>query len=268
MSYAVIIPTMGRNTLDSAIDSVFEQTLPPSEVIVVAGNEPIISTENRSRVRIIEKGLDDRTWWNAAHNRNLGVLHASSEYVALLDDDDLWLPNKMEVQIDFLASHPNHVSICSAIYRFNNGKQLLRPKKILKENDEVLEVLYASKRFRRFPYYLPTPGTVLRREVALSIPQDETLKTFEDIWWFYELQAKGFTITQSAQVLVTVNAAPMRSLSRDSFEKNILWAKRLSKVSRKYGKNYLIGCCFRNALASRHWSDAIRYLLVWRKLNL
>ncbi|MCA1786137.1 MAG: glycosyltransferase, partial [Desulfobacteraceae bacterium] len=108
---SVIIPTFNRAwVLAKAIDSVLAQTFVPKEIIVVDDG----STDETGqllaaygdRIRVFtqpNKGV------SAA--RNLGIRHSCGEYIALLDSDDLWEPEKLACQAAFFTSHPR-VMIC------------------------------------------------------------------------------------------------------------------------------------------------------------
>jgi len=54
--------------------------------------------------------------------RNRGIRMGNAEYIAILDDDDLWLPEKLERQVEFLNSHPDCVLLgCNAFYWSGTG---------------------------------------------------------------------------------------------------------------------------------------------------
>ena len=121
---AVVIPTFNRDSVVSrAIDSVLRQTLLPSEIIVVDDG----STDNTadliaakysaiSYLRTENKGV------SAA--RNLGIKKAKSEWIAFLDSDDEWLPQKIEKQIAYLLREQHYkVAHCDEIW-IRNGKRV------------------------------------------------------------------------------------------------------------------------------------------------
>ena len=103
--FSVIIPTYNRpNDLRPAIDSVLKQNFKNFEIIVVndAGENVahIITEFNDKRIRYLEhefnKGL--------AAARNTGLKAADGEYVAFLDDDDIFYPNHLEIALKNLSS--------------------------------------------------------------------------------------------------------------------------------------------------------------------
>jgi glycosyltransferase involved in cell wall biosynthesis len=107
-SVCVVLPTYNRpGPMLEALDSVLRQDYPGDlEVVVVFDHTPPdMSLEQRgstSRVRVLtnarQRGL--------AGNRNTGILAASSDLIAFLDDDDIWLPGKLTRQVSALLSEP------------------------------------------------------------------------------------------------------------------------------------------------------------------
>ncbi|WP_269851239.1 glycosyltransferase family 2 protein [Methanosarcina horonobensis] len=107
---SVIIPTWNRaETLGKAISSALNQTLPPLEIIVcgVEGSldQEVVNSINDPRVRWIEGGRDGL----ASIPRNRGINASRGEWLAFLDSDDEWLPDKLEKQL----KHANKMG-CSA----------------------------------------------------------------------------------------------------------------------------------------------------------
>jgi glycosyltransferase involved in cell wall biosynthesis len=113
---SVIIPTYNRaGILRRAVGSVFGQTFDNFELIIVNDG----STDNTlnllagikdSRLRVI----DHDTNRGAAAARNTGIGTARGTYVAFLDSDDEWLPDKLIKQVDLLDKAPPDIGACCA----------------------------------------------------------------------------------------------------------------------------------------------------------
>ncbi len=104
----MIIPTHNRAALvTEAINSVLAQTFQDFELIVVDDG----STDNTRDV--LKRYTDNRIHYIYQENQrrseaqNTGIKAASGEYIAFLDDDDLWLPHKLEKQVTFLDANPD-----------------------------------------------------------------------------------------------------------------------------------------------------------------
>jgi glycosyltransferase involved in cell wall biosynthesis len=108
---SVIMPCldMERYIRDS-IDSVLAQTYASWELLVVDDGSTDASrgiageyARRDSRIRVLRQEGGSR---GASAARNLGLRHAHGEFIALLDADDVWLPNKLEDQLELLQAHP------------------------------------------------------------------------------------------------------------------------------------------------------------------
>ena len=104
---SVIVPVYNvENYIAQTINSVLNQTYPHFELLIIDDESPDRSIEicqqfNDSRIKIIRqknRGL--------AGARNTGIRHAQGDYLAFLDSDDLWLPEKLAQHVKHLESSP------------------------------------------------------------------------------------------------------------------------------------------------------------------
>ncbi|MCK0110532.1 glycosyltransferase [Ornithinimicrobium sp. F0845] len=118
-NYAVIIPTRSRKTyLNVALESVYAQTIQPSQVIVVIDGD----TDGTARfirqhypsVDIIENSHS----LGAAASRNKGLRAVRTDWVALLDDDDVWHSEKQDSFARYLETNPDCEAMRSASWQF------------------------------------------------------------------------------------------------------------------------------------------------------
>jgi glycosyltransferase involved in cell wall biosynthesis len=114
---SVVIPTYNRaDLLPRAIESALSQTRPPAEVVIVDDG----STDNTAavvapyidrdpgRVRLLQVSNG-----GVARARNAGLAATRAEWVALLDSDDAWAPDKLAVQLAALAGRPDCLWSCT-----------------------------------------------------------------------------------------------------------------------------------------------------------
>lgn len=105
---SVVLPTWNRlPLLRKAVDSVLAQTHRDFELVIVDdgstdGTRDYLAAVGDSRVRPI--WLEHRGDLTSA--RSAGLRHVHGEWVAFLDSDDLWLPEKLALQLQRLAAHP------------------------------------------------------------------------------------------------------------------------------------------------------------------
>lgn len=120
-----IITTHNRyELLLKAIDSVLAQTYKELELIVVddasdENKEEAIRKLYQNRVNFIRIEKKDSKGGN--HARNVGIQHAKGNYIAFLDDDDMWLPQKIEMQVAYLKQHPDCGMVYCNMIRFNES---------------------------------------------------------------------------------------------------------------------------------------------------
>lgn len=123
VTISAVIPTHRRpDLLRRAIDSVLEQTYLAHEIIVVddACCEKTKALINSySYPSLIYVGNEDGS--GAASSRNLGVKNATGEYVAFLDDDDIWLPTKLEKQADMIKLQKLDVCFSRLLVKYENS---------------------------------------------------------------------------------------------------------------------------------------------------
>ena len=119
-SISVIIPVYnGEAYLREAIDSVLNQTYRPSEILIIDDG----STDNSASIAQSYPSICYIYQINQGVSaaRNVGIQAAQGKFIAFLDADDMWTPNKLEVQLSYLLKHP-HIG-----YTFTKQRILLEP---------------------------------------------------------------------------------------------------------------------------------------------
>ncbi len=128
MKISVIIPTYNRETtIERAIESVLNQTQSVDEIIVIDDGSTDNTQERLKKYDQIKILKTQNQGVSAA--RNLGITKASSEWLALLDSDDEWLPHKIESQKEFISKNPQAVCVHGDEVWIRNGKQINQMKK-------------------------------------------------------------------------------------------------------------------------------------------
>jgi glycosyltransferase involved in cell wall biosynthesis len=124
---SIIIPVYNHAIfLDEALKSIFAQTYQNFEIIVVDDG----STDDTANVLqpLTEQGLiryiyQQNQGVSAARNR--GIVEAKGKYIAFLDSDDLFEPEKLEVQVNYLQDHPEVGLVHSGFTKFDNDGNTL-----------------------------------------------------------------------------------------------------------------------------------------------
>ena len=104
---SVIIPTFNRrHTLKRAISSVLNQTLKPVEIIVVDDGSTD-GTDEWLQLYYPSIKLISQSNSGVSSARNIGIQHAQTDWISLLDSDDEWLKDKLEKQVNILLKNSN-----------------------------------------------------------------------------------------------------------------------------------------------------------------
>lgn len=215
---SVIIPTYNRaGVIKNAIESVLCQTYGNIEIIVVDDGstdntkDALLSCKDRIKYFYKENG-------GVSSARNFGIREARGEYVAFLDSDDIWLPPKIERQLDLLAKNNDLDCMIGDIEFIDiSGKVMKRSdmRKQIPHDGMILK--YLVKNFQ-------TMCTILmKREIFADVGYfDEELKTAEDIDMLLRIASK-YKIGVTEQPLIRVRTG-YPSLSGEIFTGNRLIA--------------------------------------------
>lgn len=136
---SVIITTYNCRFLERAVRSTLVQTYPNLEIIVVDDGSSVVqkfpAVTKIAYYKLPHSGLP-------AVARNFGIRKAQGDFIAMLDADDYWLPEKIEAQLKFLKRFPQISLCCSQAYITGSKRkylslesnQSLDFRRLLKEN--------------------------------------------------------------------------------------------------------------------------------------
>ena len=208
---AIIIFLNAEQFLAEAIESVFAQTYPDWELLLVDDGSTDGSSEigqryaarEPNRVRYLEHARHQNRGMSAS--RNLGIRNARGKYIAFLDADDVWLPLKLERQVALLDAHPAAAMLYGATEYWyswtgqaeDRGRDVIRGPSI--QAARLVQPPALLPLFLRGKVTVPAPCSLLVRREML-----EQIGGFEDRFrGLYEDQAFYAKICLAAPVLVT-----------------------------------------------------------------
>ncbi len=191
---SVIIPTYNRaRFLLKAIDSVFAQKYEDFEVIVVDDGstddtKEILKTYLKKISYIYQKNS------GVSSARNAGIRVAKGEWVAFLDSDDEWLPEKLAVQMNFVASHPfiiaHSVNIDLSDYDIDSQTSFSHCKFTPMKEEGIIEKPFLHH-FRYRTTMMPS-GVICKKKAAIQAGLfDESLSICEDYDFMSRLALQG-----------------------------------------------------------------------------
>jgi glycosyltransferase involved in cell wall biosynthesis len=173
----VIIPTWNRaETIEKAVYSALEQTMPEIEVLVCDDG----STDNTRE--IIHGIQDERLHWiegprggRPAIPRNRGINMANGEWIAFLDSDDAWMPEKLARQLE-VAAEKNVKAVCTNANRFHPEKGIIGS--YFKDVREIITFEDLLKK-----NYVICSSSIIHHSLfkdVIGFPEEEELKAIED----------------------------------------------------------------------------------------
>tara|TARA_B100000902_G_C27212399_1_gene865125 strand:- start:321 stop:1034 length:714 start_codon:yes stop_codon:yes gene_type:complete len=178
---SIIIPTYNRfKYVINTVNSVKEQTYKNIEIIVIndGSTEKKYYEYNWEDVKIIHLKENSKTKFGygcVGYVRNKGIEQATGKYIAFCDDDDIWFPKKLELQINALMKN-NNCKMCSTDGLIGNGIYD-KNKKYKKYNSEYF-FKELQKKYRKKGSHLLDNG-------------------FPDIWDLNFLKIRNCIITSS-----------------------------------------------------------------------
>lgn len=185
---SVIIPTYNRRKLvERALRSAIAQTRPVEEIIVIDDG----STDGTCEALQAAFGNRIRYVWQrnagVASARNHGLRLAQGRYLALLDSDDEWLPEKTRRQVEWLEARPDFGMVLCDVVRVDaehRDIEIFRRRDLLPEDGDILKWVLLE------PALVPA-SAMLRRSTYESVGGfDETLPTAEDLDFHLRVAAR------------------------------------------------------------------------------
>lgn len=184
---SVVIPTRNRPDLVTrAVRSVIEQTYRDFEIIVVidgpdANSLAALGAIEEARLKIVD--LQESVGGSEA--RNVGVRAAVGDWIALLDDDDEWFPEKLQEQMECARSFgEREVIIASQYIDRNDTTDMVRPKVFPKKGEPISEYLFCTvSLLHPRQGFVQTSTFFARRSLFLEIPFTKGLKRNQETDW-------------------------------------------------------------------------------------
>jgi glycosyltransferase involved in cell wall biosynthesis len=234
MLVSVVIPTLDRPTLLlRAIDSVLRQTHQEIEVIVVVDRPnqdtlAAVQSVNDSRVRFIVNAYSP----TAGGARNAGVDSATGEWIAFLDDDDEWLPNKLERQIAFASGRtPALVSCLSRVV--TSSATYISPWETYDNSTPLDEYLFDRRSLFGGTGFIQTSSYLLPRQLFDRVRFDEDSP--HDDWAFLlrlskQVGARIETVPEVLVVLYFEEQRPSLTKRTSSWLRSLEWLDGLGRI--------------------------------------
>ena len=256
--FTVIIPTYNRAVLLArAIQSVLRQTFTDFELIVVDdhstdGTASVVENIDDTRVIYMVNGRAK----GSAGAKNTGVARSRADWIAFLDDDDYWLPEKLERQHQKIMSVDDGFGLVYTLSSDLKDGMLLNRREKPVEGFVFLDMLFND--------YIGTASCVAVRKRAVEHVGgfDERFPSKVDTDLYIRL-AKNYKVACIREVLAIRDLAPNNRISRSARKKlnaNLLFYRKYHKylIQRMKLKSRALSNVFANALVEGQWKHVIR----------
>ncbi|WP_270753731.1 glycosyltransferase family 2 protein [Leuconostoc lactis] len=274
---SVIITSIGRPELRAAIDSVKNQTYKNIEIIVVLDGSLPDGIDNQD-VQVIY--LDHVK--NGNISRNIGITASRGEFIALLDDDDIFYPNKIQKQVEQVMKIEDVTKVVlytnvKLFYSKSNVSKNLRVSQINRD-EKVLDYLFQ----RNNTGFIQTSTLFAHRSIFLNNLFDETVPKHQDWDWLINVQNNldvQFKLVDDILVEYRINSLGSSVGTQNKWRYSLTWFSKyeddVSKYTKAKFKSTIIGSIMKDQGMERkdRISESLRllssipfgYLQLWSK---
>lgn len=201
---SVIIPLFNsENDIQKCLDSVNNQIYKNFEIIVIDDGSTDNSAEIVAKYALLHQDLDIKILRqeNAGPSkaRNRGIVYASGKYIAFLDSDDEWYPDKLS-EIILTMENNSSISLISSLYSIGE-KQVFNNPSGKCDEIKLNQLLFKN--------YFFTTGTVCRACVLKRYSFNESQKYSEDYRLWLEICADGNKCCLLQKTLIKMNSKPI-----------------------------------------------------------
>lgn len=218
---SVVIPTTLRDSLAAAVRSVRAQRGETElEVIVVVDRSPGTKVDHE-----VEQSADRLLWSNSiggAGARNIGIKASSGDLIAFLDDDDEWLPSKIQQQLELASRYRSEVVLAS---RFIQGQKATNslsgplPESIWSSGQGPIEdYLFLRRKPSLGRATIYTSTIMVSASLAKRVPWTTGLRRHQDWDWLMRLTRQPnvyFEFAPEPGAVIWMNTAGSISASKD-----------------------------------------------------
>ena len=156
-----------------ALKSVFKQTYKNIKIIIIYDNsdksdllkiKKFIKIKKKNKIKIPIKIINNKKNLGAGFSRNIGLKNCNTKYVAFLDSDDLWLKDKLQIQINFMEknnqvfSHTSYfqVNYLNKVISVRLAKSSIYYEDLIKSCDIGLSTVIVNLKFlKKNNFYFP-----------------------------------------------------------------------------------------------------------------
>jgi glycosyltransferase involved in cell wall biosynthesis len=244
-------------------------------LVVVDGADPeteaVLAALDEPRLAILVNAEPG----GAAAARNAGVQAARGEWIAFLDDDDLWLPTKLDRQLDAIATAEvdgvaEPISFSARIVRLPDGRDLAWRDRGPGPAEHPSDYMFVRRSLRLGESSVSTSTIVARRSLLLAVPFDTGAQRFDDADWVLRAWAAGARLVYCPERLsiwrAQVGAASITGRYDTDWRHGLRWiqARRDLVTRRAYAAFLLVRVAAMAERAGERRAAGIVWREAWR----
>ncbi len=199
-----------------SFDSIFGQTMLPSEVILVEDGK--LSPELYEEIQFLKEKHPEIISVILEKNQGLGnamrvgLEHCHYDIVARMDTDDICLPERFEKQVKFLQQHPKIDVVGTWIKEFEGStNNIIGIRNLPEKSHDIYE--FAK---RRNPMNHPT--VMFRKKAVIDAGSYQTFPLFEDYFLWVRMLVKGYKFYNIQEPLLLFRRSPQMIKRRGGWE--------------------------------------------------
>jgi glycosyltransferase involved in cell wall biosynthesis len=215
---SVVVPVYnGEKTISQTIKSIQQQTFFNFEIVVI--NDGSTDSTLEELVHLREPRMKVLSYENGGLPiaRNRGIANASGDFVTFIDADDLWTPDKLELQLAVLQQHPEADAVYSwTLYLNEEGTAFHQGDKLHFQGNVLPQLLLSN-------FIASGSNIMIRKQAIASVGYfDPTLRSCEDWDYWLRLAAHcSFAVVPKYQIIYRQSTTAMSS-KVEVMEKHLL----------------------------------------------
>lgn len=253
---SAVIPTRNRPELVCrAVRNALMQTYTNLEIVVVIdGSDPstVMALKQLDEPRLRVVALEENV--GGCEARNVGAREAKGEWIALLDDDDEWLPEKIERQMEIANIIPDkNAFIACRFIDHSLGTPRISPLRMPDPHERIDEYYFCPKGFRTGEGFLQTSTLLVHRDLLLRVPFVPHLKRSQELTWMIKACVLGHATYHVSHEVLSVFSSDGDTLHRVSSKPR--WRSFYEWM--KENKTYFTPKAYSFCIATHVLADAI-----------
>ncbi len=266
---SIIIPLYnGEKYIGECLDSIFKQNYTNFEIIIVDDGSTdsslqIIAKYKSQKIKIFQQNNGD-----VSNARNNGIKYSAGELIAFIDQDDLWLPEKLKKQVKLFEENLNTDLIFCDIIKFSNSGK----KHHAKDKHQIALSLNETNLFSKLivKNVLMPSAVIVRKDSFIEAGMfDPTFKTCGDyeMWLRMAVQRRKFVYLPEALTLYRVHEnnasknAKLMFLDRIKAVEQAFKIMEINDVNKEFEKTGLASAYMQGANEFFSGKDYKQYLI-------